>query len=166
MRSTVGRDSLVFIFRGLNKQRVGSGDWSRVGRVVGIAIRTPSGSEWENTDRRRIHCGRRSFGKKGLHQSLPGTLEGVIVDVQSLQSRQHTEPAREGMEFVPSNTDGMKLVEVSHSIRERDNASGVGYENTEVYEISEENRQNPERIRSDIKFFQICTNGKDRRKKT
>jgi len=93
-------------------------------------------------------------------------VEGVIVDAQSLQSRQHAEPAREGMEFVASNTDGMKLVEVSHSIRERDNASGVGYENTEVYEISEENRQNPERIRSDIEFFQICTNGKDRRKKT
>jgi len=147
---------------------LGSGDWSEVGRVfiVGIAVSTQSGRQWENTDRRRIHCSRRSFGKKRLHQSPPGTLEGIIVNAQSLQSRQHAEPAREGMEFVPSNTDGMKLVEVSHSIRECDNASGVGYENTEVCKISEENRQNPERIRSDIKFFQICTNGKDRRKKT
>ena len=69
------------------------------------------------------------------------------------------------MKFVSSNTDGMELVEVNHGIGERSNTSRVGYENTEVCQISEENRQNSKRIRSNIKLFQICTNGKDRRKK-
>lgn len=111
---------------------------------------------------KRVYWGRGNFGEQRFNESLPRALERVAIDVERLQGGKQGEPAGEGMHFISTNTDCMKLVEIDEGIGKGADAGRVCDDDREVLEIRKKDGEDAQRVGRDVELLETDAEGEGR----